>query len=376
MNDPLSRLMAVKAHYEKYIYPDFPRLSSVRGCDAYALNLEALWAYFNGERLNPRAGKILLAGCGSFSPYPTAVANPQSRITALDLSRANLNRARQHTGLHLYFNVDFLEGDLLKATDRFGEKIFHFIDCYGVIHHIPEAASAWRTLHALLKPGAFARIMVYSRCARRSIQSVRRAMKLLDIQSVWEIRALYCRAKAGSRFRECVDFAPEAAFAAGLADLFLHPYAKTYTVNELLDMLDQAHLEPLRFIHSGALPEASAEISRLRELELDDDLTTNFILFVGRREDAPLRSDWQSVKSGGETVISLNPVIQRFLPVFPVIPLQPAPRLGFENPAIDFSGKRLLSRFKKPLPVVQIDARQQAAVDRYRQALFLIETRR
>lgn len=375
MNGPSSRPTAVKAHYEKYVYPDFPRLSSVRGCDTYALNLQALWAHFNGERFDPRMGKILLAGSGSFSPYPTAVANPESRITALDLSRANLNRARQHAWLHLHFNVNFVEGDLLKATDPFGEKIFHFIDCYGVLHHIREAASAWRTLHALLKPGAFARIMVYSRCARRSIQAVRWAMKQLSIQSVREIKALYRRAKAGSRFRECLDSAPEAAFDAGLADLFLHPYAKTYTVDELLEMLDQASLEPLLFIHPGALMEVSAEIARLRALELDDDLTTNFILFAGRREDAALRRRWEAVKASGETVISLNPVIQRFLPVFPIIPLKLAPRLGFENPAIDFRGKYLLSQFRKPVRNSQMDARQRAAVAEYRQALFLIETR-
>jgi SAM-dependent methyltransferase len=374
MNNALSRFTAVKAHYEKYVYPDFPRLSSVRGCDTYALNLEALWAHFNGERLDPGAGKILLAGSGSFSPYPTAVANPRARITALDFSKANLHRARQHTWLHLYFNVDFVEGDLLKATDQLGEKVFHFIDCYGVLHHIREAAAAWQTLHALLKPGGFARIMVYSRGARRSIQAVRWAMKLLHIQNVREIKALYRRAKAGSRFRECLDSTPEATFDAGLADLFLHPYAKTYTVDELLGMLDRANLEPLQFIHPGALLEVNAEIARLRAVELDDDLTTHFILLAGRREDAPLRQHWETVKASGKTVISLNPVIQKFMPMLPMIPLQPAPKLGFENPVIDLPGKRLLSRFKKPVPTAQIDVSQREAVAKYRQALFLIET--
>ena len=374
MNDASAK--AVKAHYEKYVYPDFPRLSSVRGCDTYALNLEALWAHFNGERLDPQSGRILLAGSGSFSPYPAAVANPKSRITALDLSRANLNRARQHTGLHLYFNVDFVEGDLVSATDQFGEKIFYFIDCYGVIHHIREAAVVGRTLHALLKPGGFVRIMAYSRCARRSIESVRRALRLLQVQNVQEIKALYRRAKAGSRFRECLDAAPDAAFDAGLADLFLHPYAKTYTVDELLELLDQAHLEPLRFIHPDALMEVNAEIIRLRALERDDDLTTNFILFAGRREDAVLRGQWEAAQASGETLISLNPVIKRFLPVFPIRPLKPAPRLGFENPVIDLRGKRLLSRLRKPIPTSQIDASQREAVAKYRQALFLIETRR
>lgn len=374
MNGFSSSLKAVKAHYEKYVYPDFPRLSSVRGCDTYALNLESLWARFNGERLDPGIGQILLAGSGSFSPYPTAVANPKARIFALDLSRANLNRAKQHTWLHRYFNVDFVEGDLVKAADRFGEKIFHFIDCYGVIHHIREASDALQTIHDLLKPGAFVRIMVYSRCARRSIQSARNAMQLLQIQNVREVRALCRRAKTGSRFKACLDSAPEATFDSGLADLFLHPYAKTYTLDELLEALAQARLEPLLFIHPGALIEVDAEIARLRELEFDQALTTNFILFAGRQEDALMRRQWKDAQACGETIISLNPVIKRFLPAFPLIPLKPAPKLGFENPVIDLRGKRLLSRFRKPVIASQMNSSQREAVAKYRQALFLIET--
>ncbi|HRY15919.1 MAG TPA: class I SAM-dependent methyltransferase, partial [Candidatus Competibacteraceae bacterium] len=314
MRNISAALTLVKAHYEKYVYPDFPRLASVRGCDTYALNLEALWARFNGERLDPHEGRILLAGCGSFSPYPTAVANWKTPITALDLSAANLDRARQHTWLRLHFNVDFIGGDLTRATEQFGEQAFHFIDCYGVIHHIPDDLAALRTLHALLKPGAFARIMVYSRCARRSIQAVRRALRLLEIQNVREIRTLCRKARPGSRFRECVDAAPEAAFDSGLADLFLHPYAKTYLLMELLAKLDQANLEPLGFIHPSALPDLDTEIARLRNLEIARTLTTNFILFAGRKEDAPRRWAWKSFKAEQETWISLNPVIKKFLP--------------------------------------------------------------
>lgn len=364
----------VKAHYEKYVYPGYPRLSSVRGCDTYALNLEALWARFNGERLDPQTGQILLAGSGSFSPYPTAMANPKARITALDLSTANLHRAKQHTWLHLHFNVDFLAGDLTQAIHLFGKKAFHFIDCYGVIHHIHDDLAALQTLHALLKPGAFARLMVYSRCARRFIQSARRAMRILGIQDVREVKALYRKAKLGSRLRECLDATHEAAFDSGLADLLLHPYAKTYTLNELLGKLEQAGLEPLWFIHPGALTAVNAESARLRNLEIERTLTVNFALFVGRKEDAPLRHEWDNAKADRETWLSLNPVMNKFLPLFPVIPLRPAPRLGFENPAIDLPGKFLLSRFNKPVKRSSIKPAHRETVEKYCQALFLMET--
>ncbi|MBZ4194640.1 MAG: class I SAM-dependent methyltransferase, partial [Candidatus Contendobacter sp.] len=107
---------AVKAHYERHVYPQFPLWASVRTCDVYALNLDALWARFNGERLPQKERKILLAGCGSFSPYPTAVANPEAQIMALDLSEANLRRATLHSWIHGYFNVNFIRGDITQTA--------------------------------------------------------------------------------------------------------------------------------------------------------------------------------------------------------------------------------------------------------------------
>ncbi len=166
--DPFSAVrLAVTAHYERYVYPQFPLLSSVKKADTYALNLESLWARFNGEKPGSQDQQILLAGCGSFSPYPTAVANPNAKITALDLSRANLRRARFHTLLHGYFNVDFIAGDLGESPNFLPHHSFHFIDCYGVLHHIPDISAALQAIHRLLKPGAMVRMMVYSHGAHQ-----------------------------------------------------------------------------------------------------------------------------------------------------------------------------------------------------------------
>ena len=374
INPLLMIRQAVKAHYETYVYPQFPLLSSVRKCDTYALNLESLWARFNGEKLYPEDKRILLAGCGGFSPYPTAVANPNAKITALDISRANLQRAKFHTRLHFYFNVDFIESDLGDTPTALGEDRFDFIDCYGVLHHIPNICSALKLIHFLLQEGAFARIMIYSSCARKPVQSAASAMKIMKIGDTKTIRALYNKTREGSRFRSCVDSSYESRFDWGLADLFLHPYAKTYSLDELLALLDEAHLEPLLFTHQGALSDVKAEIARLRALETSRRLSTNFILFAGRTEDSGRRRKWQEEKTKNDTFISLNPVIKKSLPLLPFLSLKPGSKLGFENPPIDAKGRFLLSRFKKPSRKSAIDPVQWAVVEKYLQALFLIET--
>jgi len=374
MDEPAAIRRAVKAHYEKYVYPRFPLLASVRECDTYALNLESLWARCNGERLARADGRILLAGCGSFSPYPTAVANPNAKITALDFSKANLDRARWHTLLHLRFNVELIESDLLGAKAILGQKRFHFIDCYGVLHHIPEVVPALKSIHSLLREGGISRIMVYSAGARRSIQAVRTAMKLLHVDEVKTIKRLYRQAADGSRFKDCIESNHEAGFDWGLADMFLHPYAKTYKIDELLDILGAARLEPILFVHPGALSEPAEEIERLRKLEASNELATNFILLAGRMEDSAIRRAWNRRRQTQDTLISLNPVIGKSLSPIPFKTLKPGPKLGFENPPIGFRANRLLGKFRRPVRKSTVEPGVWDAIQTYLRTMFLIET--
>lgn len=367
---------AVRAHYEQYVYPQFPLWASVRTCDTYALNLDAWWARFNGERLLENGAKILLAGCGSFSPYPTAVANPQAQIVALDLSNANLRRAKRHSWIHGCFNVNFIQGDITRApdSDSLKGRQFHFIDCYGVLHHIPDVIAALNALHSLLKTGGLLRIMVYSQGARRSAQAIRTALRMIGIHTLSELKRLCRKAPDGSRFKNYLQANSEARFDSGLADLFLHPYARTYTLEQLLETLETTSFEPLQFIHWGALTDTNSEIKRLQKLEKSNELRTNFVLFAGRKQDAEIRAEWQNIKSQQDPIIALNPVIARSLPRLPFILCNPQPKLGFANPAITLKSQRLLARFRMPVRKSAINPADRDQVEQYLQALFLIET--
>ena len=123
---------SVRSHYERYPYPHFPLLATVRTCDTYAHNLTALWTRFNGVLPPENARRILIAGCGSFSPYPFSIANPDSELTALDLSASTLRRARLHCLLHGRRNIRYQCGDLLENAAAPG--VFGLIDAFGVLH--------------------------------------------------------------------------------------------------------------------------------------------------------------------------------------------------------------------------------------------------
>ena len=156
--------------------------------------------------------------------------------------------------------------------------------------------------------------------------------------------------------------------------MFLHPYAKTYKIDELLDILGAARLEPILFVHPGALSEPAEEIERLRKLETGNELATNFILLAGRKEDSAIRRAWNRRRQTEDTLISLNPVIEK--PLSPLLPktLKPGPKLGFENPPIDFKANRLLAKFKRPARKSTVEAGVWDAIQPYLHAMFLIET--
>jgi SAM-dependent methyltransferase len=354
----------VRQHYEQFPYPHYPLLASVRTCDTYALNLKSLWAAFNGALPPQAAQRILIAGCGSFSPYPFSLANPATEITALDLSGKSLNRARLHCLLHGCFNVRYQTGDLLNASVAPGP--FGLIDAYGVLHHLDDPQAGFRALAARLVSGGFLRVMIYNRYARREEESIRRAFRRLGVQDTARVKALIKRSPQGSRLRSFFDSSMEVHFDAGLADALLHPRVRTYRIDELVELIRSAGLELLKFAHYGALTNVEDEVKRIRQLEQRRESCGNFLIYLGKSPCAP------SV-TGTENSLLLNPCLRGIVGLFQAGKVHIPPRLGFENPVLGFRERTFLRSFLKPVALHSLDAKTLKEVAVYKKALFLIE---
>ncbi len=356
----------VQEHYELYPYPRYPLLASVRRSDTCHLNLDALWARFNGQLPVGEARRILIAGCGSFSPYPFALANPDAAITALDLSERSLRRARLHCLLHRCRNITFARGDLLDPGSVNGQ--FGFIDAYGVLHHLRDPAGGMTALAGRLTEGGIMRVMLYSRYARRAEESIRRALRLLKIGDTATLKPFLKRARQGSRLREYLENASEARFEAGLADALLHPQVTTYRIDGLLEAVRGAGLTTLLFAHSGAGEDVAEEIRRIREMEGEQDSPGNFILYLGKGEAPP-------APPTGETLVSLNPCLRGALGGIrlsrPDLPDRPGH--GFRS--LDRRERAFLRRFAEPLPRKELTPAEQAMVTVYSKALLLLQYR-
>lgn len=354
----------VQIHYQNYPYPTYPLIASVRRCDTYALNLKALWARFNNTIPPVEAEKILIAGCGTFAPYPMAVANHNVPITALDLSERSLRRARWHCLLHGRRNVAFRCGDLSGQNvldDRFG-----LIDSFGVLHHLEDPQAGLKTLAGHLVPGGIVRVMLYSRYARREEESIRRAFKILGIHTPGRARHLLQKAKPGSRLANYLAASDETTTASGLADAFLHPRVTTYLIDELLEMIAQAGLEPLLFAHQGALEEPAEEISRLRMLEKNRYSPGNFVLYLGKN----VRPSADNLR---DSRVVLNPCLVSSVSRLTFGTQQIHPRIGCSNPVLTDRSRGFLRRFVTPVRRSDVTGDEAEMVAVYKRLLFLVE---
>jgi SAM-dependent methyltransferase len=356
----------VRRHYEAHPYPHYPLLASVRRCGTYALNLDALWSRFNGTLTPSSQKRILIAGCGSFAPYPFSIANPDAAIAALDLSRRSLERARRHCLLHGRRNVSFRTGDLLEPLIAPGP--FALIDAYGVLHHLNDPLEGLKALAARLDERGILRVMVYSRYARREEESIRRAFRLIKVHDTATAKQLIGRSRPGSRLHRFGATSPEASFESGLADALLHPRVHTFRIDELMELAGNSGLQPLLFAHAGALEDIDEERERIRRMEAQQDSPGNFILYLGRRANGPCIDK-------NDSLLLLNPCLRDCLGLLrfgsPHIPA----RFGHPPPPLGRRERSFLRRFIRPVPWGALTPESREAADIYIKALFLLQYR-
>ena len=357
---------AVRRHYETYPYPLYPLLASVRRHDTYALNLDALWSRFNGTLTPCEHKHILIAGCGSFAPYPFSIANPDTAITALDLSRRSLQRARLHCLLHWRRNISFQAGDLLEPSIAPGP--FALIDAYGVLHHLDDPLKGLKALAARLDERGILRVMVYSRYARRKEESIRRAFRLLNIRDTTTATRLIARSRPGSRLRGFGATSPEAGFEAGLADALLHPSVRTFRIDELMRLVSHSGLRPLLFAHTGAMDDIDAELERARRMEARQDSPGNFVLYLGRGTNGPCID-----KNG--SMLMLNPCLRDCVGLSRFAPPRILERLGHPTPPLGRRERAYLRSFIRPVPWNTLTIESRETADIYTKALFLLQYR-
>ena len=262
------------AQYEAYPYPRRDpadeRRRLVAGSPSHLREID-YWV-FGAVRPRERPLNALTAGGGSgdgtiMLAHQLATAGRPGRVTWLDRSAAAGAIARARAEARGLDNIVWHRGSLLDLSTS-GLGPFDYIDCCGVLHHLPDPAAGLAALLAVLAPEGGLGLMVYAPYGRTGVEMLQQALGLL-------VPVELAPAERLAVAKRVLRHLPETGWLrrnpyvgdhleggdAGIYDLLLNPRERTFTVRELAAMLDRAGLrivtliEPMRYDPATWLPD-------------------------------------------------------------------------------------------------------------------------
>jgi tetratricopeptide (TPR) repeat protein/SAM-dependent methyltransferase len=167
IDDEVSRL--VQQQYEESPYPRWLKVPPSRKADSIEAHLRQTFPLADFDRVPTEGGmEILVAGCGTGQqPIRTAHQFPRARILAIDLGRSGLGYAQRKTRELGISTIEYAQADLLELGVL--DRHFDVIEAVGVLHHLADPLRGWQSLLALLRPGGFMRLGLYSDTARQGV---------------------------------------------------------------------------------------------------------------------------------------------------------------------------------------------------------------
>ncbi|QIE54885.1 class I SAM-dependent methyltransferase [Pikeienuella piscinae] len=264
----------VAAQYEAYPYPardpadEAKRL--IEGSPSHPAEIDHF--LFGGRRDWSRPFRALIAGGGTgdgliMLAQKLVERGTPAEITYLDLSAASRDVAEARAAARGLSSIRFVTGDLLSAPEH-GE--FDYIDCTGVLHHLPEPDTGFAALAAALAPEGGLGAMVYAPYGRTGVYPLQGALAALTAGEAPAAQVKIAKAtlKALPKtnwFTLNRHVGDHRASDAGLYDLLLHARDRPYDVEGLVAALTRAGLslvsftEPLRYEPKLYLPEGLAK---------------------------------------------------------------------------------------------------------------------
>jgi SAM-dependent methyltransferase len=307
--------------YEAYPYPRRdPREEAKRlivGSPGHLREIDH-WV-FGARRPAPRPLRALIAGGGTgdatiMLAQQMARAGRVGGVTWLDRSAASLRIAQARAAARGLTNVVWEPRSLLELPGS-GLGPFDYIDCCGVLHHLPDPVEGLRALLSVLAPGGGLGLMVYAPHGRTGVYMLQEALRLLAPAD----EAPAARLDVAKRVMRHL---PETAWLrrngflddhinggdAGLYDLLLNPRDRAFTVRELHALLAGEGLavtcwvEPARYDPIPLLPdprlrarvEALGPIDRAALAETLAGNVSAHIVYCVRADERVERADFMA----------------------------------------------------------------------------------
>lgn len=211
---------------------------------------------FGGARDWSQPFKALVAGGGTgdaviMLAQELADADCPAEIVYIDLSTASRAIAEARAAKRGLTSITFVTGSLLDAG-AYGP--FDYIDCCGVLHHLPSPRDGFAALAKALKPGGGMGIMLYGELGRTGVYDAQDMLRELTKDSdsgsarVEIAKRLLSSLPDTNRLHRNPFIKDYQAGDAGVFDLLLHAQDRAYKVPEIYDALGQAGLDMVGFV--------------------------------------------------------------------------------------------------------------------------------
>lgn len=285
----------VAAQYEAYPYPARDPAEEAKrlivGSPSDPAEIDHF--LFGGKRDWRAPFRALFAGGGTGDGLVMLAqklkdAGTPAEIVYLDLSAASRRIAGARAAARGLSAIRFVTGDLLSAPDL---GRFDYIDCTGVLHHLPEPQAGFDALAGALAEGGGLGAMVYAPYGRTGVYPLQAAFAALTEGEAPAAKLATAKAALGalpatSWLARNPHLSDHRAGDAGLYDLLLHARDRPFEAKEVRDAVARAgldfvsFLEPLRYDPRRYLPESlHARAAALPEPEreaLAERLAGNF----------------------------------------------------------------------------------------------------
>ena len=246
-----------------------------------------------------------------------ARAERAGTVTYLDRSAAAMAIARARAETRGLANLAWHQGSLLDLP-LLGLGPFDYVDCCGVLHHLPDPAAGLAALLSVLAPGGGLGLMVYAPHGRTGVYPLQDALRLVAPEDEPPAVRLDMARRVMRHLPETAWLRRNTYFGdhleggdAGLYDLLLNPRDRAYAVPDLHALLAGAGLrvtcwmEPLRYDPAAYLPDPKlrarlAQLSPVERAAAAEGLCGNMsthVVYCVREAEAPARPDPMRLES-------------------------------------------------------------------------------
>ncbi|MGR3503797.1 class I SAM-dependent methyltransferase [Pseudaestuariivita sp.] len=259
----------ITAQYDAYPYPERdPKDEAKRlitGSPSHPVEIDHM--LFGGARDWSQPFRALVAGGGTGDALiqlaqVLTTAKVPHEITYIDLSREARRIAEARAKARGLTSITFHTGSLLDAPEH---GTFDYIDCCGVLHHLPDPLAGLKALRAACKPEGGLGWMVYAPYGRSGVYPLQEAFGALfeglePRERLTRAKALFAKLPDGHPFKRNTQVVDHEQSDAGFYDLLLHSQDQAYGIDTWEALLAEAG-----FAMAGLCPPVLYDLRRLTD---------------------------------------------------------------------------------------------------------------